>query len=116
MVTALFVSPIIYFLLKKFEQAAARWWEKLIQRIGQSSYHIMYTQLIWYCVIDFQKFCSFMPSAAVGSVTAIWVAASVVVSVLTGMVFFYPDRVFFSVLFRKKIFFGRNKAYVENRE
>lgn len=101
MITALYVFPIIYSLIMHSEKNifSGSKFSNFICLIGKSSYHIMYTQMIYYLVrpyIDSHLF-------NIGFL-GIWVELiiNIVVAVISGIAFYYVDNFLFGRLYKRK--------------
>jgi len=92
MVSVLYVFPLVYILLRHTHTYTSKTWiGKGAEIIGQASYHIMYTQMIYFVVrpsLDKHIF----NIATVGNVVEILV--DVLISVISGIIFWYVDQRF----------------------
>lgn len=99
MVTTLYVYPIIYVVLKKFEFGDIKNFAgRVLEEMGKASYHIMYAQLIYYVgiknilygIINLQTF---------GGIVEVGFA--MIVSIVGGYVFYKLDNKVLGVVYRK---------------
>ncbi len=101
MISVLYIYPIVYFILKRFENfSIENWLGELLKKIGESSYHIMFTQLIYYVGIKDVLY-GFVNLQEYGAV--IEVIFGIVVSVVGGYIFYWFDQKIFGRLYGKKI-------------
>lgn len=107
MMTTLYIYPIMYFILKQFELLyIENLAGQIFEEIGKASYHIMYTQMIYYVgvknilygVINLQIYGGFVE-----------IVFAIVVSVISGYIFYELDNFLLRPLLRYKKR-GKNEA------
>lgn len=108
MISALYVFPIIYLLFVNYKDVTADTKiKRFISKIGQASYHIMYTQMIFYLirpgfnnhVFDLSRLNMVLQ-----------LAINLTFSVASGLLFYYMDNKIFGFAYRK-----RTKKNIKNK-
>lgn len=100
MMTIFYLYPILYVIFHKFGTIQMRGWiGTVLEVIGQSSYHIMYVQLIYYVGVKDVLYQIFN-LGLLGNLMEVMVA--IIISVVGGIIFYYADNKIFGHLYKKR--------------
>lgn len=101
MISVLYEFPLVYILLQHTHGYTSKTWiGRRAELIGQASYHIMYTQMIYFVVRpSFDKY--IFNISTFGNVVEL--IADVFISVISGIIFWYIDQRFLTGLLLKHL-------------